>query len=87
MTVFVDVSLANHKDQASQVFEAFVMGSSQIISCHLVSGAEDYRMEVVVADLKDYERILKQIMSLPVVDNITSNFAIRSIKAAEKLPL
>ncbi|GLR69306.1 Lrp/AsnC family transcriptional regulator [Agaribacter marinus] len=87
MTVFVDVSLDNHKDKATSAFEARVVFFENIISCHEVSGASDYRMEIVVPDLKGYEVVLKQIQQLPHVKDIQSNFAIRTVKSGASIPL
>ncbi|MFC3123184.1 Lrp/AsnC family transcriptional regulator [Agaribacter flavus] len=87
MTVFVDVSLDNHQELATSAFEANVVLFDNVISCHEVSGASDYRLEVVVANLKGYESVLKQIQQLPHVKDIQSNFAIRTVKSGAPLPL
>ena len=87
MTIFVDVTLDNHRDHASQEFEDAVLLMENVISCFLISGAADYRLEVVVKDLKDYEQQLKQLQTLPFVKDIQSNFAIRAIKTNAPLPL
>lgn len=87
MTVFVDVTLDNHRDQASQLFEDAVMAMEHVISCYVVSGASDYRLEVVVSDLAGYEDWIRSIQRLPVVKDIHSNFAIRAVKTAAPLPI
>ena len=87
MTIFVDVTLDNHRNQASDEFEAAVILMANVISCFLISGQADYRLEIVVDDLPSYEAILKQLQALPYVKDLHSNFAIRSIKTAAPLPL
>ncbi|MEL0637388.1 MULTISPECIES: Lrp/AsnC family transcriptional regulator [Marinomonas] len=87
MTVFIEVSLNNHSGSASSAFEASVLAMQNVISAYLTSGAADYRLEVVAEDLPDYERILKEVQTLPHVKDIHSNFAIRAIKTAAPLPL
>lgn len=87
MTVFVDISLDNNKHRASDEFEQSIIAMENVVSAHLVSGIADYRLEVVVANLKAYEYVLKTIQSLPTVNSINSNFAIRSIKTGGRLPL
>lgn len=87
MTVFMDVSLDNNKNEASAEFEESIKSMPNIISCHLVSGLADYRMEVVVKDLNEYEPVLKLIQSLPIVNSINSNFAIRQVKMGSSLPI
>ena len=60
----------------------------EVVSCHLVSGAADFLLEVVVPDLRAYERLLlDKLLSLPGVQDVRSNFAIRTVKAPGPLPL
>lgn len=87
ITVFVDVSLENNKEEASIAFEQGIQSIDTIISCYLVSGVADYRLEIVAKDLASYEKTLKRIQRLPVVGEINSNFSIRTVKSAEPLPL
>ena len=87
MTVFVDISLDTNKHRASDEFEQAIITIDNVISAHLVSGQADYRIEVVVPNLKAYEQVLKIIQTLPMVNNINSNFAIRSLKTGGRLPL
>lgn len=87
MTIFVEVSLDNHRDEYSSVFEQHMQTMDHVISCHLVSGMADYLLEVVARDLQDYEKVLKQLQTLPMVKDIRSNFAIRSVKNTAALPI
>jgi Lrp/AsnC family leucine-responsive transcriptional regulator len=87
MTIFVDVSLDNHRDEASLQFESAILEMDNVISCFVVSGASDYRLEVVVSDLLTYEAWLKTLQRLPIVKDIQSNFAIRAVKTTAPLPL
>jgi len=60
----------------------------EVVSCHLVSGAADFLLEVVVPDLRSYERLLLgSLLKLPGVSDVRSNFAIRRVKAPSPLPL
>lgn len=87
MTVFVDISLDTNKQSASDEFEQAILDMDSVVSAHLVSGVADYRIEVVVPSLNAYEHVLKLIQTLPMVNNINSNFAIRSLKTGGRLPL
>ncbi|SFG31615.1 Lrp/AsnC family transcriptional regulator [Neptunomonas qingdaonensis] len=87
MTIFVDVSLDNHRDEASVQFEQAILEMNNVISCFVVSGASDYRLEVVVSDLLSYEAWLKTLQRLSVVKDIQSNFAIRAVKTRAPLPI
>ena len=54
----------------------------EVISVHLVSGESDFLLQVVVPDLRAYERLLSEtLLRLPGVSDIRSNFAIKTVKA------
>ncbi|HLO92829.1 MULTISPECIES: Lrp/AsnC family transcriptional regulator [Roseateles] len=86
-TVFVNVKLMHHREDAVREFESGMQAMSEVVACHVVSGAHDYLLEVVVGDLPDYEQIVRRLQALPMVQDITSNFAIRCVKSGAPLPL
>jgi Lrp/AsnC family leucine-responsive transcriptional regulator len=60
----------------------------EIVACHLVSGEADYFLEVVVPDLRDYQRFLVgKLLNMPIVREVRSNIAIQTLKAGALLPL
>ena len=59
-----------------------------MVSAHIVSGSADFLLEVVVADLAAYERLMfETLLRLPNVADVRSNFALRTVKPAGPLPL
>jgi Lrp/AsnC family leucine-responsive transcriptional regulator len=53
-----------------------------------VSGTADFIVEIVVANLKAYERLLtERLLSLPMIGDIRSNFARTRVKSDAALPL
>jgi Lrp/AsnC family leucine-responsive transcriptional regulator len=59
-----------------------------VISAHIVSGPADFRLEVVVSDLAEYERLLfETLLKLPNVSDVRSDFVLRTVKAPGPLPL
>ncbi|MCV2371032.1 Lrp/AsnC family transcriptional regulator [Roseateles oligotrophus] len=86
-TVFVNVRLMHHREDAVQQFEAAMEAMAEVVACHVVSGAHDYLLEVVVSELSSYEHIVRRLQALPMVQDITSNFAIRCVKSGAPLPL
>ena len=52
-----------------------------------MSGAFDYLLQIVSADLKGYERWVRQLQTLPMVNTVDSSFAIRAVKRAGALDL
>ncbi|MBY6112730.1 Lrp/AsnC family transcriptional regulator [Halomonas sp. DP1Y21-3] len=87
LTVFVHVKLSRHQDALVEAFEAAVADMPEVIECHTVSGAFDYLLQIVSADLKGYERWVRQLQTLPMVNTVDSSFAIRAVKRAGALNL
>ncbi|CAM2767743.1 Lrp/AsnC family transcriptional regulator [Vibrio mytili] len=87
MTVFVDVSLNNHQAASIDDFESAVVGMDEVISCHVVSGAYDYLLEVVSRDLAGYEDFTRKLQRLENVKDIHTHLAIRQVKGHGILPV
>lgn len=87
MTIFVNVSLSNHRDQAIKEFEYAVACMEEVISCHVISGSYDYLLEVVSRDLPHYEAFMRKLQVLNMVKDINTNLAIRAVKLGTPLPL
>jgi Lrp/AsnC family leucine-responsive transcriptional regulator len=88
VTVFLGVKIEGHANQRADTFERAVLAMPEIIACHMVSGEADYLLEVVVPDLERYQRFLvDKLLELPMVREVRSNIAIRTLKASAALPL
>ncbi|MBF8223751.1 Lrp/AsnC family transcriptional regulator [Halomonas sp. 328] len=87
ITIFVQVRLSQHQDNLVEQFEAAVRGMPEVINCHTVSGAFDYLLQVVSADLRGYEQWVRRLQKLPMVNTVDSSFAIRAVKEGGPLPL
>ena len=87
LTVFLGVKIDGHANDRAVGFEQTVVAMPDVIACHMVSGESDYLLEVVVADLAHYQRFLVgQLLNMPIVREVRSNFAIQTLKAAAPLP-
>lgn len=88
LTVFVGVKVERHHEETASAFREAVTALPEVVSCHLVSGEADFLLQVVVQDLKAYERLLLGfLLRLPGVSDIRSNFAIQTVKDRASLPL
>jgi Lrp/AsnC family transcriptional regulator, leucine-responsive regulatory protein len=88
LTVFVELKVEGHSDKLAEAVQEAVRAMPEVVSCHIVSGAADFLLEVVVPDLRAYERfLLGSLLKLPSVSDVRSNFAIRTVKAPGPLPL
>ena len=88
LTVFVEIKVERHSDRLAEEIEEAVARMPEVVACHIVSGAADFLLEVVVPDLRSYEGfLLGSLLKLPSVTDVRSNFAIRTVKAPGPLPL
>lgn len=88
LTVFVGIKVERHRQEQAEAFHRAVVDLPEVISVHLVSGESDFLLQVVVPDLRAYERLLSEtLLRLPGVSDIRSNFAIKTVKAPSPLPL
>jgi Lrp/AsnC family transcriptional regulator, leucine-responsive regulatory protein len=87
-SVFLAVKIDAHANDRALAFEDAVCAMPEVLACHMVSGEADYLLEVVVADLEQYQSFLvERLLNLPIVREVRSNIAIQTRKAAAPLPL
>ena len=80
VTVVVQISLKSQSQDLLEAFEKAVAAAPSIVSCHLMSGEDDYLVTVMARDLADFERIHKEQLSrLPGVVRLKSSFALREV--------
>ncbi len=88
LTVFVEIKVERHSRENAAALHQALAALPEVLSCHMVSGAADFLAEIVVSDLAAYERLLtERLLTLPMVGEIRSNFALRRVKAEAPLPL
>lgn len=86
--VLAHVTLARHATGERSAFEEAMLGCPQVIECYGTTGAADYVIKVVVADMKAYDAFLNEtIFRLPFVANIHSNVVLREVKGDTALPI
>lgn len=79
-SVFVDISLSSQREDLLDAFEAAVTDVPGVMSCHLMAGDADYVVQILCADVADYERIHRTYLSrLPGVTRLRSSFALRTV--------
>ncbi len=80
MTVHVHITLDRQSEEALSAFEREIAKCPDVVSCYLMSGNDDYLVQVQARDMEDYERIHKQHLSrMPGVARLHSSFAMRTV--------
>ncbi len=88
LNVFCQVRMKSHDQGARHDFERFVKGHDEVIECYSMSGEWDYLIRAVVADVRDYEKLLMQaILTHEAVANSSSHFALKTVKYTTELPV
>jgi Lrp/AsnC family leucine-responsive transcriptional regulator len=88
LTVFVELKIDNHADVNAEVIATQLRAAPEVVSAYIVSGPADFRLEVAVADLAAYEKLLfGTLLQLPHVSDVRSDFVLRTVKAPGPLPL
>lgn len=88
MNVFISVRLEKPDDATIRNFEAQVDLLDEVMECYLMTGNRDYLLRVVAADLKAYERFIRDRFSkLSGIASIESSFAFGHVKQKTVLPI
>jgi Lrp/AsnC family transcriptional regulator len=86
--VYAYVKLAGNSRKNLQAFEAEVVRWPEVVQCELMTGAADYLIKVVVADVVAYDRFLRdQLLADGLVSEVQSRIVVATIKDAAPLPL
>ncbi len=88
VSVFISVTLKEQSERALEGFESRIRALPEVMECYLMTGAADYLLRVVTADLAAYERFLKEHLTrIPVIASIQSSFALKQVSFRTALPL
>jgi Lrp/AsnC family transcriptional regulator, leucine-responsive regulatory protein len=79
-TVFVEITLDNQSEANLDRFEAAIARCPEVAACHLMAGDADYLVQVICADVEDFERVHRDWLSkLPGLARLRSSFALRAV--------
>jgi len=88
LTAFLGLKVDGHSREVSQQIEQGLTAIPAVVACWLVTGDNDFMVEVAVRDLADYERVLlDQILAIPGVTTAHTTFAIRTVLSHGPVPL
>ncbi len=87
LTVFVSIRTNRHNDEWLERFAEGVTRIPEIVEIHRMSGDVDYLLKVIARDIGDYDRIYKKLISVADLSDVSSSFAMESIKSTTAIPL
>lgn len=86
-TMFVEVSLSSQNEEHLSAFEKALRDIPEVMECHFVTGEPDYLLRVIAEDAHHYDRIRARLASLPAVERMHSNLALRQVVKKTEIPL
>ncbi|MCV2873722.1 Lrp/AsnC family transcriptional regulator [Defluviimonas sp. WL0050] len=88
ITVFVRVKLERHNQADVQNFEKRIRMIDEVLECHVMTGAMDYQLRVLVPDLKAYEDFIRnRIHPIGGIASIDTSFVYGTVKRTAVFPL
>lgn len=88
VSAFVYVTTDQRSETDRKLFMTAIDGEAQIVSCAATSGAYDFVLEVVAADVEALgELTMNRLLSLPTVRSISSSVVFRWLKRNRPLPV
>ena len=80
ITVFVQITLNQQIESALEVFEEAIQQRPEMISCYLMTGDNDYLLQVAVRSLDHYADFVRNhLTQIPAIQNIKSSFVLQQI--------
>lgn len=88
VNVFVTVKLANHTAETLRGFEQAIESCPEVMEMYEMTGARDYLLRVVAADVASYEAFLRGTLThIPGVHSFESAMALKRIVYRTNLPV
>lgn len=86
--LFVQVKVS-HNDQASlSLFTEAIRSFPEVLECHVILGAYDFLLRVVVRDMQAYEKFyFSKLAGVPNIREVNSFVAALEVKCTTSLPL
>jgi len=85
---FVRVDAERDNAPAMQSLEAAIRDLPEVISCHYISGAGTFELQVLVTDLDAYARwTMETLFRLPNIKDLHTSFSLGEVKSGAALPL
>ncbi len=85
---FVRVDAERNNGASTRELEHALRELPEVISCHYISGAGTFELQVMVTDLEQFSQFSTgTLLNLPNVKDVHTSFSLGEVKAAAALPL
>ncbi|WP_018688080.1 Lrp/AsnC family transcriptional regulator [Ahrensia kielensis] len=87
VTVMVRISLEKHTEDVVVRFEERMKAIPEVLECFVMTGLSDYLLRVVVSDLEDYERFVRdRLHPIGGISSIDTSFVYGVVKRTHVFP-
>ena len=87
LTTFVTIRTSQHNERWMQRFVAGATSIAEIVEIYRLSGDADYLLKIVVPDISRYDSVYKRLIRAVDLLDVSSAFAMETIKCTTALPL
>lgn len=85
---FVRLDADRNTGEGTRAMEEAIRKIPEIVSCHYISGAGTFELQVVSRDLDSFSQFARQVLiNLPNVKDIHTSFSLGEVKASTSWPL
>ncbi|MEN9538062.1 MAG: hypothetical protein RLZZ126_297 [Pseudomonadota bacterium] len=85
---FVRLDAERNTGEATRAMEAAIAQVPEIVSCHYISGAGTFELQVVARDLDSFSQFARTVLlNLPNVKDLHTSFSLGEVKSSSSLPL
>jgi DNA-binding Lrp family transcriptional regulator len=85
---FVRLDADRNTGERTREMEEAIRQIPEIVSCHYISGAGTFELQVVTRDLDTFAQFARQVLiNLPNVKDIHTSFSLGEVKASTSWPL
>jgi Lrp/AsnC family transcriptional regulator len=86
-TVFVRLKTSQHNQEWLDGFARAVAEIDEVVEFYRLSGDVDYLLRIVVPDIAAYDAVYKRLIKAADLADVSSSFAMETIKHTTALPL
>ena len=85
---FVRLDADRNSGDVTRQLEEAIRAIPEVISCHYISGAGTFELQVVSRDLNTFSQFAREVLiNLPNVKDLHTSFSLGEVKASSSLPL
>ncbi len=87
VTVFVSIKTNQHSAEWLEGFARTVAEMPEVMEFYRMAGDVDYMLRVVVPDIATFDTFYKRLIAIVPLTDVTSRFAMETIKYTTALPI